>query len=183
MAQIADLLNEIRAAGIKIDITSDSRGISPGGSMLLDLIRDHRRFATLSIKSFHELDGRFENIDAYRITHLTIDNAEIIDLRRPKTAREVWVEIYGLINDRYRRANEPHQRDRDRNFSNRRPRRRTCHRPNHLQVTHSPAPPPSRADQQPSQSANADKFYRGHNSRRYKEKFRRFPDHYYQPAG
>src|SRR6185503_1997280 len=104
MAQITDLLREIRSAGITIEVANDSRGVSPGGSMSLDLVRDHRCFATLSIKSFHETHATFENIDAYRITHLTIDNAEPINLRAPKTGQQLWTEVYALINDRHRRA-------------------------------------------------------------------------------
>src|SRR3982750_1375862 len=92
MTQITDLLREIRSAGITIEVTNDSRGVSPGGSMSLDLVRNHRCFATLSIKSFHETNARFENIDTYRITHLTIDNAEPINLRAPKTGQQLWTE-------------------------------------------------------------------------------------------
>src|SRR5438045_79083 len=94
MAQIKELLLQIRAAGIRIDITNDSRGVSPGGIMSLDLVRHDHRFATLSIRSFHEIGADFKNIDAYRITHLTIDNAEVIDFRSPKTAQQIWAEIY-----------------------------------------------------------------------------------------
>lgn len=179
MAQITDLLREIRSAGITIEVTNDSRGVSPGGSMSLDLVRNHRCFATLSIKSFHETNARFENIDTYRITHLTIDNAEPINLRTPKTGQQLWTEIYALINDRHRRATA-FERPNTPNRNDRRQRHRRRHgRHRQAQISYSPALPTTEAQPKP-QPAQSDKFYRGHHSRRYKEKFRRFPDHYYQ---
>ncbi len=179
MAQVTELLHEIRSAGITIQIDNDSRGVSPGGAMSLDLVRDHRRFATLSIKSMHETTASFDNIDAYRITHLTIDNAEPIDLRRPKTGTQLWSEVYALISDRHQRATAIHHPN-QRNGNSHRHRRRGRH-DQRRQITHSPTQPSleTQPTQPPSQS---DKFYRGHNSRRYKEKFRRFPDHYYRAA-
>jgi len=182
MAQIADLLKEIRSAGITIQIDHDSRGVSPGGTMSLDLVRDHRCFATLSIKSIHEANASFNDVDNYRITHLTIDNAEPINLRTPKTGQQIWTEVYALISDRHRRATAlhfPHQS----HGNGRRHRRRRWTQHNHRQINYSPAPAVSSTEPQPLARPNqADKFYQGHNSRRYKEKFRRFPDHYYRAA-
>ena len=178
MAQITDLLKEIRSAGITIEIDHDSRGVSPGGTMTLDLVRDHRCFATLSIKSIHEAHASFNDVDNYRITHLTIDSAEPINLRTPKTGQQVWTEVYALISDRHRRATALQCPSRNLSNNNGRRHRRRGGRRHRSQTSYSPTP-----HLQPTpQPQQAEKFYQGHHSRRYKEKFRRYPDHYYRTA-
>ena len=170
MAHIADFLKQIRSEGIKIDITADSRGISPGGTMMLDLHRDTRIFATLALRTIHKNAAVFDQIDSYEITHLTIDNAEVINLRRKRTASDLWKEVHTLIQDRHFRAKAfvPHSNN------DRYQHRRRHHHPHHRthRTNSQNAALPSTPDSQHVYTEQA--------SPRYKPRYRRrFPDHYY----
>ncbi len=146
MTLISELLDQIRRANITIDITNDSRGVSPGGTIILDLVRRHQAFATLLIRTMHTAPHLVDDIESYKITEITIDSAEVINLRQHKTAAEVWNAIETLIRERHERAKRflP-----PRNFN-------STHRNNH--TAHRTFP------------------------RRYKQKYRRFPDRFYQTA-
>lgn len=107
MPLISDLLNEIRRAQITINIINDSRGVSPGGTMILDLVRGNRCFATLLIRTLHPVaKEQFNAVDNYSVTEVSIDNAEVLQIRRPVTAQELWTKLDTLLRERHIRAKE-----------------------------------------------------------------------------
>jgi len=137
MPVISALINQIKHAQITVNIIHDSRGVSPGGTMVIELIRAHRCFATLLIRTLHPANkDQFNNIDSYSITEVSIDNAEVIVIRTPMAAYELWNQLDTLLRERHTRAKEalaqlpnsnprPHQQpfsvNRAQNGHNRRP--------------------------------------------------------------
>lgn len=104
MPPVTAFLEQIRSSFIKAIITTDSRGITPGGAVILDLSRGHNPFATLLIRSIHPRQDQYSTPESYRITEITIDNAEVIKLRRPVSPEELWQQVEKLIQDRHDRA-------------------------------------------------------------------------------
>jgi len=162
MPLISNLLEQIRNAEITINVINDSRGVSPGGTMVLDLVRGHRCFATLMVRTLHPAaKEQFNNIDHYRITEVSIDNAEVIRIRKPTTAADLWTKLNSLLRDRHNRAKEALSR-----------LPRSNEEAYHSQrVDRSEQPHPSQPGcYQPPP-----------HSRRYKQKHRRrFPDQFYR---
>lgn len=161
MPLISNLLDQIRNAEITINVINDSRGVSPGGTMVVDLVRGHRCFATLLIRTLHPAAReQFGNINHYRVTEVSIDNAEVILIRQPTTAAELWAKLNSLLRERHNRAKEALSR-----------------LPNSNESSHSRRP--ERSEQpHPSQAGC---YQQPPYSRRYKQKHRRrFPDHFYR---
>src|SRR5712691_5869831 len=100
MPQVSAFLQQIKSSFINAIILSDYRGISPGGTITLDLSRGHTPFATLVIRSLHPTTDQFANTDSYVITEVTIDNAEVIRLRKPTSAVNLWERVESLIQGR-----------------------------------------------------------------------------------
>ena len=104
MPPVTAFLEQIRSSFIKAIITTDARGVTPGGTVILDLSRGHNPFATLLIRSIHPRQDQYSFPESYRITEITIDNAEVIKLRRPVSPEELWQQVEKLIQDRHDRA-------------------------------------------------------------------------------
>jgi hypothetical protein len=155
MFPISQFFGEIETSGITLNIISDSRGISPGGTVILSLVRGDRSFATLLIRSLHQVN-RFDDIDSYQVTEVSIDNAEVIVIRKPTTATQLWKKLETLLDQRHAQAKAALSRLPN---SNRRELPQDSRQPH-----------PSRPG-----------CYQARHSPRYKQRRRRFPDHFYPP--
>jgi hypothetical protein len=131
MVTILDLTLEILKTGLPFLITRDSRSLIPGGPVDITITRHDRPLAKISLKTLNPIDQPADNVDAYFITHATIDEAATFRVPKTLSAEDLWSKIYQIRLEaipppmdyyqqsrppqaQFRRAHRPHPRYRQR---------------------------------------------------------------------